>query len=121
MEGAVTENIGRIVKSPVDGKISRVDAKEVVIKGKDRKEYHFPVMKFGKSNQNTCYSQRPLVSVGDKVKKGDFVNIWGLPNYSQKHINGESQSYNAICIDTTYLGIDEVVGKILSEVRKKNH
>ena len=73
MEGAVTENIGRVVKSPVDGKIIHVDAKEVVLKGEDKKEYKFPVMKFGKSNQNTCYSQRPLVTVGDKVRKGDCL------------------------------------------------
>jgi len=73
MEEAVAENIGRIVKSPVDGKVIEVDATEVIIKGSDRKEYRFPLTKFGKSNQNTCYSQRPLVSVGNKVEAGSCL------------------------------------------------
>jgi DNA-directed RNA polymerase subunit beta len=73
MEGLVAENIGKIIKSPVDGKVGFVDANEVTIKGKDKKEYKFPLMKFEKSNQNTCYSQRSLVSAGQKVKKGDLI------------------------------------------------
>lgn len=73
MEQAVADNIGKIIKSPVDGKVAFVDANEVVIFGNDKKEYRFPLIKFEKSNQNTCYSQRALVSVGDKVKKGDLL------------------------------------------------
>jgi len=73
MEGLVAENIGRIIKSPVSGKVEFVDANEIILKGGDGKEYKFPLMKFGKSNQNTCYSQRPLVSVGQRVKKGDLL------------------------------------------------
>ena len=30
-------------------------------------------MKFQRSNQNTCINQRPLVNVGDQVKKGDII------------------------------------------------
>ena len=30
-------------------------------------------MKFQRSNQNTCINQRPLVQVGDQVKKGDII------------------------------------------------
>src|SRR3990172_7185293 len=56
MESIVTEGIGRIIKSPVDGKVAFVDAKDLVIKGKDGREYKFPLRKFEKSNQNTCYS-----------------------------------------------------------------
>src|SRR3972149_1146060 len=73
MESIVTEGIGRIIKSPVDGKVAFVDAKELVIKGKDGREYKFPLRKFEKSNQNTCYSQKPVVSVGQNIKKGDLL------------------------------------------------
>ena len=30
-------------------------------------------MKFQRSNQNTCINQRPLVKVGDAVRKGDII------------------------------------------------
>src|SRR3990167_4282704 len=73
MESIVTEGIGRIIKSPVDGKVAFVDARELVIKGKDGREYKFPLRKFEKSNQNTCYSQKPVVSVGQNIKKGDLL------------------------------------------------
>ncbi|HEX7456686.1 MAG TPA: DNA-directed RNA polymerase subunit beta [Candidatus Nanoarchaeia archaeon] len=73
MEEPVAENIGRIIKNPIDGKVEFVDANEVIIRGKDKGEYRFPLIKFEKSNQNTCYSQRPLVSVGQKVKKGELL------------------------------------------------
>ena len=29
--------------------------------------------KFQRSNQNTCINQKPLVKVGDKIKKGDII------------------------------------------------
>ena len=73
MESLVVDNIGKVIKSPVDGKVKFVDSNEIIIKGKDGKEYKFPLMKFEKSNQNTCYSQKSLVSTGEKVKKGDLI------------------------------------------------
>ncbi|MEX0622164.1 MAG: DNA-directed RNA polymerase subunit beta [Candidatus Woykebacteria bacterium] len=73
MEELIAENIGRITKSPVDGKVVYVDANEVIVKGSDKKEHKFPLMKFEKSNQNTSYTQKPLVSVGQKIKKDDLL------------------------------------------------
>ena len=73
MEGPVAENIGRMIRSPVDGKVTFVDSSEIAIRGKDKKDYTFSIIKFEKSNQNTCYSQKPLVSVGQKVIEGDLL------------------------------------------------
>ena len=33
----------------------------------------YNLLKFQRSNQNTCINQRPLVKVGDKVTKGDII------------------------------------------------
>lgn len=74
MEGVVAENIGRIIKSPVDGEVDFVDAREIIIKGaKDKKEYKTSLNKFNKSNQNTAYSQKPLVHRSEKVKEGQAI------------------------------------------------
>ncbi|OGY28482.1 MAG: DNA-directed RNA polymerase subunit beta [Candidatus Woykebacteria bacterium RIFCSPHIGHO2_12_FULL_43_10] len=73
MEKIVAENIGRIVKSPVDGTIDYVDGKRIVVKGEDKKVFEFKLSKFVKSNQNTAYTQKPLVNPGEKVKKGQTI------------------------------------------------
>ena len=33
----------------------------------------YNLLKFQKSNQNTCINQRPLVKIGDQIKKGDII------------------------------------------------
>ncbi len=74
MEGVIGSNVGRVVKSPVDGKVIFSDAREIIIKGnKDKKEIKIPIKKFVKSNQNTSYSQRPFVAPSDKVKEGQII------------------------------------------------
>lgn len=74
MERMIAESVGRIAKSPVEGVITYVDGREILVKGeKDKKEYKIPIKKFVKSNQNTNYTQRPLVSVSDKVKEGEII------------------------------------------------
>jgi len=73
MERVVAENMGRVAKSPVDGEVSVVEGSEIIIKGKDKKEYRLPLKKFTKSNQNTAYSQRPIVSRGEKVRQDQIV------------------------------------------------
>ncbi len=72
-EMAVGLNIGRVLKSPVDGTVTFVDGSQIVITGKDKKEYKMQLAKFVKSNQNTCYSQHPIVTVGQKVVAEEVV------------------------------------------------
>ena len=72
-ELAVGSNIGRVLKSPVDGTVSYVDGQYIVVTGKDKKDHKLTLSKFVKSNQNTCYSQRPIVSVGQKVTQGEII------------------------------------------------
>ncbi|MDH8030013.1 hypothetical protein QIG50_28160, partial [Klebsiella pneumoniae] len=33
----------------------------------------YRLMKYQRSNQSTCINQRPLVKVGDQVRKGDII------------------------------------------------
>jgi len=76
MEGIVAEHMGRVVKSPIDGQVTFVDGEKVVLKtknGKRSKEVTFPIAKFRRSPQSTCYSQKPHVKIGQKVKIGDLI------------------------------------------------
>ena len=73
MEISIAKNTGRVGTSPTDGEVTFVDANKIVIKDKDKKENEIKISKFVKSNQNTCYSQRPNVSIGQKIKKDDLI------------------------------------------------
>lgn len=70
MEKIVAEIMGRIVRAPQDDEVIYVDANKVVLK----KSGAFELTKFKRTTPNsTCYSQRPVVFVGQKVKKGDLI------------------------------------------------
>ena len=61
------------------GIVDQVDATRIVVRatdeiGTDRPAVDiYNLLKFQRSNQNTCITQRPLVKVGDQVKKGDII------------------------------------------------
>ncbi len=57
------------VFSDVDGTISSVDGNEVVVKTSSGKTVPYPLIKFKRSNDSTCISQRPVVKIGQSVKK----------------------------------------------------
>ncbi len=73
MESVVADNMGRVVKSPVDGKVTYVDCSRVSVKPKKGDSIEFPIKKFVRTPQSTCFSQKPKVVLGQKIKKGDIL------------------------------------------------
>lgn len=72
MERIVADNMGRVVRAPEDGIIKYVDGKKLVLKT-DKDEIKYEIKKFVHSPQGTCYSQKPVVGDGEKIKKGDLL------------------------------------------------
>ncbi len=63
---------GYVLKAEADGKVIKADASIVEVQyAKGSKTYQ--LKKFKRSNQYTCISQKPLVSVGQTVKKGNVL------------------------------------------------
>ena len=75
MEGRAAYDSGVVVKAKRDGKVSYVSSTRVdVIPDEDPKAVDsYRLLKYQRTNQDTCFSQRPVVSVNDKIKKGDVV------------------------------------------------
>ena len=79
MEGVVARNSGAAIAARRTGVVDQVDATRIVIRATDEPDPTKPgvdiyrLMKFQRSNQNTCINQRPLVKVGDQVKRGDII------------------------------------------------
>lgn len=72
MEEVVGVNMGRAIKADADGEVIYADSKKIIVKTKDG-ETTYNLQKFARSPQSTCYSQRPKVSIGEKVKNGDII------------------------------------------------
>jgi len=72
MEEKAARDSGHLVMADDDGEITAVDALAITLKAKNGTK-KYKLNKFKRSNQFTCISQKPLVSKGQKVKKGDIL------------------------------------------------
>ncbi len=78
LEGVVAQDSGAIVKSKHAGRVIFVDSTRIVIQRDAFKEGEsgvdiYKLIKYQRTNQNTCNNQRALVKEGDKVLKGMVI------------------------------------------------
>src|SRR5438093_2073516 len=79
MEGVVARDSGASIAARRTGIVDQVDATRIVVRATEESDPTKPgvdiyrLMKFQRSNQNTCINQRPLVKVGDLVTKSDII------------------------------------------------
>ena len=80
MEDVVARDSGVTTVAKRGGVIDQVDAARIVIRTSDNDDKTgqpgvniYNLLKFQRSNQNTCINQRPLVKVGDVVQAGDII------------------------------------------------
>jgi DNA-directed RNA polymerase subunit beta len=79
MEGVVARDSGASIAARRTGVVDQVDATRIVVRATGETDPSksgvdiYRLQKFQRSNQNTCINQRPLVKVGDHVKKGDII------------------------------------------------
>ncbi|MBN8245161.1 DNA-directed RNA polymerase subunit beta [Nitratireductor aquimarinus] len=79
MEPIVARDSGAAIAARRTGIVDQVDATRIVIRATEDVDASrsgvdiYRLMKFQRSNQNTCVNQRPLVRVGDRINKGDIL------------------------------------------------
>ncbi len=79
MEETVARDSGAAIAARRTGIVDQVDAARIVVRATDEVEAGksgvdiYTLMKFQRSNQNTCINQRPLVKKGDYVQAGDVI------------------------------------------------
>src|SRR5215213_1356255 len=69
LERSVAMNSGMIVKAQQDGKVTFVDSTQVII---DHNQI-YKLRKYVGLNERTCLNQKPVVDVGQAVKRGDIL------------------------------------------------
>lgn len=73
MEREVAKYSGQVIFAPDDAVVTSATSSQIVIKKENGEEKVFNLMKFVRTNQGTCINQHPIVSKGDKVKKGQVL------------------------------------------------
>ncbi len=79
MEEVVARDSGAAIGARRAGIVDQVDATRIVVRATEETDPGKPgvdiyrLQKFQRSNQNTCITQKPLVRVGDAVRKGDII------------------------------------------------
>jgi len=68
LERPVAQNSGMVVRAEKAGKVTYVDANVVEVDG-----VRYPLRKFVGLNERTCLNQKPIVKVGQRVKKGEVL------------------------------------------------
>ena len=73
MEYKAARDAGVVQLAKNDGVIEKVSADYIYIRTDSGELEEHKLVKFTRSNQGTCFNQKPIVNCGDRVKKGDVI------------------------------------------------
>jgi len=73
MEYKAAHDSGVVILAREDGFVKKVSADEIVIQDEHQGLHTYKLIKFTRSNQSTCINQRPIVSAGEKITKGQVI------------------------------------------------
>jgi len=114
---------GRVVVAPEDGEIVHVDARKIIFLGKKSglpagqagKKREYALVLFQRTNGFVVFHQRPIVSVGDTVKKGDILADTSTSDHGEIALG-----HNALVAFMSWSGNNYEDAIILSERVVKN-
>ncbi|MCH7606000.1 MAG: DNA-directed RNA polymerase subunit beta [Chloroflexi bacterium] len=73
IESRVARDSGQVILSRAKGVVTSVTGRDIVVTDAEGNEYNHNVIKFARTNQGTCFDQRPTVSRGDIVEEGGIL------------------------------------------------
>ena len=74
LERRAASDSGMVILNREDGEVIRVTGDEIHVRADGSNQiYKYPLMKYVRSNQDTCLNQRPIVRAGQKVKKNQVI------------------------------------------------
>ena len=101
---------GVVVLAEGEGTVTRVSADSITVRYDSGESKDYKLIKFSRSNQGTCFNQRPIVKVGERVKDGDVIADG--PSTSQGEI---SLGKNVLVGFTTWEGYNYEDAVLLNE------
>ncbi|MEW6527005.1 MAG: DNA-directed RNA polymerase subunit beta [Spirochaetota bacterium] len=73
MEGPAAMDSGVVIKAKRAGEVIYADAKVIRVKTSSGEIDEYTLLKFKRTNQGTCFNQKPIVRKGQKIKAGDIL------------------------------------------------
>lgn len=115
IEGLAMRDTGRLVIATSDGIVTKVDGKNIETTHEDKKTI-YKLVNFAKTNAATCFHQRPIVNIGDHIKRGDVLAD------TLTSVNGEMAiGQNILIAFLSWSGSNYEDAIILSEKLVKNN
>ena len=115
IEEDAAKDTGRLVISQEEGVVTFVDARRIVVENNKGKETEYKLVQFSRTNSFTIFHQRPSVSIGQKVKKGEVLADTSTSADGQMAIG-----QNVLIAFMTWSGANYEDAIILSEKLVKN-
>ncbi|UCH51595.1 MAG: DNA-directed RNA polymerase subunit beta, partial [Chloroflexota bacterium] len=115
MEKEVAKYSGQVIFAREDGKVVSVDNTQVTLVDENGNEHAYQLMKFVRTNQGTCVNQRPVVSKGDKVKKGQVIVDGSATDHGELALG-----QNILCAFMSWRGYNFEDAVIISDRLVKN-
>lgn len=76
IEGVIARDAWEVIKAKNSGVVEKVDSKNIYILGEDKNGVYidsYSMQKNMRTNQNTSFSQYPIVKVGQKISAGEII------------------------------------------------
>ncbi|MEX0910323.1 MAG: DNA-directed RNA polymerase subunit beta [Candidatus Paceibacterota bacterium] len=116
VEGKVAQDSGRLVLARQTGIVSAVDGRKIEVKREDGKTDSYELVGYTKTNDSSVFYQKPIVSLGEKVKKGQF-----LTDISSTKGGQAALGQNALVAFMSWYGSNYEDAIIISERLIKNN
>ncbi|MDP6709506.1 MAG: DNA-directed RNA polymerase subunit beta, partial [Alphaproteobacteria bacterium] len=116
MEDVVARDSGVAIVARRSGTVDQIDATRIVVRATDETDLSvsgvdiYNLLKFQRSNQNTCINQRPLVKVGDRVEAGDII-----ADGPSTHLGELALGRNILCAFMPWMGYNFEDSILISE------
>ncbi len=73
IESRAARDAADMILAEEDGTITEVDGNAITVQYKNKGRVVYRLLKFERSNQDTCINQKPIVAQGQVIKKGDIL------------------------------------------------
>jgi len=83
IEGRVARDSGQLVTSLAAGVVTSVNGQDIVVTDAEGVEFRHPLIKFSRTNQGTCFDQRPIATKGDVVGVGGVLADSSSTDYGE--------------------------------------
>ena len=73
IEGRVARDSGQVILAQAEGVVTSVSGQQITVRDTKGQEHKHNLIKFSRTNQGTCFNQRPTAQKGDIVRAGDIL------------------------------------------------